>query len=220
MRVLIIEDDKMISENLREVLRAAAFAVDCATDGREAELALGNGVYDLVLLDLNLPKRSGLAVLKDFRASGNNTPVIIMTARDAVADRIAGLDLGADDYLVKPFDVGELRARMRALLRRRTGQPRSVYIHGGVQLDDVSREVMLEGAPVNLVPREYALLRALIDEPSRVFSRKELEDKIYGWNEEVESNTIEVHIHNLRKKIGAERIVTIRGVGYRMATHT
>jgi two-component system, OmpR family, response regulator QseB len=218
MRVLIIEDDRMISENIREALRREAFAVDCAGDGREAELALSNGVYDLVLLDLSLPKRDGLTVLRDFRVSGNNTPVIIMTARDAVADRIAGLDAGADDYLVKPFDLGELSARMRALLRRRTGQPRPVYVHGALQLDDVSREVTVDGVQVNLVPREYALFRALIDEPTRVFSKKELEEKLYGWNEEVESNTIEVHVHNLRKKLGAERIVTIRGVGYRMAT--
>ncbi|WOD14187.1 winged helix-turn-helix domain-containing protein [Paraburkholderia kirstenboschensis] len=205
MRLLLVEDDIMIAESVLEALRGLGHAVDWARDGREGELALGNDVYDLVLLDLGLPKQDGLAVL-------------IMTAQDAVTDRISGLDAGADDYLVKPFDLNELAARVRALLRRRVGQSRPVFVHGALTLNEVSHEVTVRGAPVTLVAREFSLLRALMEEPGKVYSKAELEEKLYGWNEEVESNTIEVHIHNLRKKLGAEQIVTVRGIGYRLAS--
>lgn len=217
MRLLLVEDDAMIAESVLDALRGLGHAVDWAEDGRAGELALGNDVYDLVLLDLGLPKLDGLTVLRGYRASGGGAAVIIMTAQDAVTDRISGLDAGADDYLIKPFDLNELAARVRALLRRRVGQSRPVYSHGALVLDEVSCEITLRGVPVHLVAREFSLLRALIDEPGKVFSKTELEEKLYGWNEEIGSNTIEVHVHNLRKKLGAEQIMTIRGIGYRLA---
>ncbi|WP_029673725.1 response regulator [Paraburkholderia fungorum] len=217
MRLLIVEDDIMIAESVLDALRGLGHAVDWAEDGRAGELALGNDVYDLVLLDLGLPKLDGLTVLKGYRASGGSAAVIIMTAQDAVTDRISGLDAGADDYLIKPFDLNELAARVRALLRRRAGQSRPVYVHGALTLDEVAHAVTLRGVAITLVSREFSLLRALIEEPGKVYSKAELEEKLYGWNEEVESNTIEVHVHNLRKKLGAEQIVTIRGIGYRLA---
>lgn len=217
MRLLIVEDDIMIAESVLDALRGLGHAVDWAEDGRAGELALGNDVYDLVLLDLGLPKLDGLTVLKGYRASGGSAAVIIMTAQDAVTDRISGLDAGADDYLIKPFDLNELAARVRALLRRRGGQSRPVYVHGALTLDEVAHAVTLRGVAITLVSREFSLLRALIEEPGKVYSKAELEEKLYGWNEEVESNTIEVHVHNLRKKLGAEQIVTIRGIGYRLA---
>ena len=217
MRLLLVEDDTMIAESVLEALRGLGHAVDWAQDGREGELALANDVYDLVLLDLGLPRQDGLTVLRGYRAGGGSAAVLIMTAQDAVTDRISGLDAGADDYLVKPFDLNELAARVRALLRRRAGQSRPIYIHGALTLNEVTREVTVRGAPVTLVAREFSLLRALIEEPGKVYGKSELEEKLYGWNEEVESNTIEVHIHNLRKKLGAEQIVTIRGIGYRLA---
>jgi two-component system response regulator QseB len=217
MRLLLVEDDAMIAESVLDALRGLGHAVDWAEDGRAGELALGNDVYDLVLLDLGLPKLDGLTVLRGYRASGGSAAVIIMTAQDAVTDRISGLDAGADDYLIKPFDLNELAARVRALLRRRVGQSRPVYSHGALVLDEISCEVTLHGVPVPLVAREYSLLRVFIEEPSRVFSKAELEEKLYGWNEEIGSNTIEVHVHNLRKKLGAGQIMTIRGIGYRLA---
>lgn len=217
MRLLIVEDDVMIAESVLDALRGLGHAVDWAEDGRAGELALGNDVYDLVLLDLGLPKLDGLTVLRGYRASGGGAAVIIMTAQDAVTDRISGLDAGADDYLIKPFDLNELAARVRALLRRRVGQSRPVYSHGALVLDEISCEVTLHGIPVPLVAREFSLLRVFIEEPSRVFSKAELEEKLYGWDEEIGSNTIEVHVHNLRKKLGAKQIVTIRGIGYRLA---
>jgi two-component system response regulator QseB len=217
MRLLLVEDDAMIAESVLDALRGLGHAVDWAEDGRAGELALGNDVYDLVLLDLGLPKLDGLTVLRGYRASGGSAAVIIMTAQDAVTDRISGLDAGADDYLIKPFDLNELAARVRALLRRRVGQSRPVYSHGALVLDEISCEVTLHGVHVPLVAREFSLLRVFIEEPSRVFSKAELEEKLYGWNEEIGSNTIEVHVHNLRKKLGAEQIVTIRGIGYRLA---
>ncbi|SAK68766.1 DNA-binding response regulator [Caballeronia hypogeia] len=216
MRLLLVEDDEMIAETVLAALRRANYTVDWAQDGRAAELSLGNGVYDLVLLDLNLPKRDGLEVLATYRKNGGDAPVIILTARDTVDDRIRGLDTGADDYLMKPFDLDELAARVRALLRRRTGHKHPVYTHGELALDPAAHEATKGGVALNLVPREFALLQALIEEPARVFRRSELEEKLYGWGEEVGSNAIEVHVHSLRRKIGAEEIVTVRGVGYRL----
>ena len=216
MRLLLVEDDEMIAETVLESMRREGYAIDWAQDGRAAELSLGNGVYDLVLLDLGLPRKDGFDLLRGYRRQGGEAPVIILTARDAVNDRIRGLDAGADDYLIKPFDLDELAARARALLRRRTGQKQPVYTHGELTLDPAAHEVTKGGVPLALVPREFALLLALIEEPARVFTRAELEDKLYGWGEEVGSNTIEVHVHSLRRKIGAEQVVTVRGVGYRL----
>ncbi len=219
MRLLLVEDDEMIAETVLESMGREGYAIDWAQDGRAAELSLGNGVYDLVLLDLGLPKKDGIDLLNSYRKQGGQAPVIILTARDSVNERIRGLDAGADDYLIKPFDLDELAARARALLRRRTGQKQPIYSHGELTLDPAAHEVRKNDAPVALVPREFALLQALIEEPARVFTRSELEDKLYGWGDEVGSNTIEVHVHSLRRKIGAEQIVTVRGVGYRLKRH-
>ncbi|MGI4859295.1 MAG: response regulator [Janthinobacterium lividum] len=216
MRLLLVEDDEMIAETIAGSMRQAGYAVDWARDGRAAELSLANGVYDIVLLDLGLPRRDGLEVLRRYRGHGGGAPVIIVTARDAVKDRIDGLDAGADDYLIKPFDLNELAARIRAALRRRTGQSQPVYSHGALSLNPASHEVLKSGVPIALVPREFSLLQALIEEPTRVFRRAELEEKLYGWGQEVGSNTIEVHVHSLRRKIGAEEVMTVRGVGYRL----
>lgn len=216
MRLLLVEDDEMIAETVLESMGREGYAIDWAQDGRAAELSLGNGVYDLVLLDLGLPRKDGIDLLNSYRKQGGQAPVIILTARDSVNDRIRGLDAGADDYLIKPFDLDELAARARALLRRRTGQKQPIYSHGELTLDPAAHEVRKNGVQMALVPREFALLQALIEEPVRVFTRSELEDKLYGWGEEVGSNTIEVHVHSLRRKIGAEQIVTVRGVGYRL----
>jgi two-component system response regulator QseB len=216
MRLLLVEDDEMIAETVLESMGREGYAIDWAQDGRAAELSLGNGVYDLVLLDLGLPRKDGIDLLNSYRKQGGQAPVIILTARDSVNDRIRGLDAGADDYLIKPFDLDELAARARALLRRRTGQKQPIYSHGELTLDPAAHEVRKSGIQMALVPREFALLQALIEEPTRVFTRSELEDKLYGWGEEVGSNTIEVHVHSLRRKIGAEQIVTVRGVGYRL----
>ncbi|MBU6488624.1 MAG: response regulator [Burkholderiales bacterium] len=216
MRLLLIEDDRMIAEPVLDAMRRAGYAIDWAQDGRAAELSLGNDVYDLVLLDLGLPKKDGIAVLRAYRDAGGIAPVIILTARDAVDERVRGLDTGADDYLVKPFDLDELAARARALLRRRTGQKQPVYTHGELALDPAAHEVTKSGVPVALVPREFALLHALIEAPTRVHTKPELEEKLYGWGAEVGSNAVEVHIHSLRRKIGPEQVVTVRGVGYRL----
>jgi two-component system, OmpR family, response regulator QseB len=217
MRLLLIEDDPMIAESVQGAMRASGYAIDWARDGREGELSLETGVYDLVLLDLGLPKKDGVKLLTEYRSRRGAAPVIILTARDAVNDRILGLDAGADDYLIKPFDLDELAARIRALARRRTGRAQPVYEHGALRLDPAAHEAYKDGVLLALVPREFALLHALIEEPARVFTRPELEDKLYGWGQEVGSNAIEVHVHSLRRKIGAEQIVTVRGVGYRLA---
>lgn len=214
MRLLLIEDDSMIGESVRKGLRQDGFSVDWVQDGRAAELAVETEPYELVLLDLGLPGKDGLAVLKSIRQRGNRVPVLILTARDAVADRVKGLDAGADDYLVKPFDLDELGARIRALLRRQSGRVDPVLRLGNLSLNPATHEVQLSGQTVNLSAREFALLEALMDRPGAVLSRAQLEEKLYGWGEEVESNTVEVYIHGLRKKIGAEWIKNVRGVGY------
>ena len=190
--------------------------MDWVQDGRSAELALETTSYALVLLDLGLPKKDGLAVLHGWRRRDLTVPVLILTARDAVPDRVKGLDSGADDYLVKPFDLSELLARIRALLRRQAGRVRELVEIGGVRLDPAAHTVEYQGQPVALSAREFALLHALLEQPGVVLSREQLEEQLYGWGEEVESNTIEVHIHNLRRKLSPGVIRTVRGVGYRL----
>ena len=219
MRVLLVEDDPMVGESVRQGLRQDGFAVDWVNDGRAAELAVDNAVYDVMLLDLGLPKKEGLEVLRALRRRGNRIPVLIMTARDAVSDRVRGLDAGADDYLVKPFDLDELAARIRALLRRQSGRAQPLLQVGTLTLDPATREVTLAGQPVALSGREFALLAALVDRPGAVYSREQLEEKLYGWDREVDSNAVEVHIHALRKKLGADFIKNVRGVGYRVQKH-
>lgn len=216
MRVLLAEDDAMIGVAVQDRLRGQGFAVDWVRDGRAADAALAGEVYDLLLLDLGLPGREGLAVLKGLRGRGSTLPVVILTARDAVDDRVAGLDAGADDYIVKPFDLKELEARLRAVLRRRAGRASSVIEHGRLSLDLTSRELRQDGAPVPVSPREFALLHALLERPGRILSRAQLEERLYGWGEEVGSNVVEVHIHSLRRKLGADLIRNVRGVGYRV----
>jgi two-component system response regulator QseB len=214
MRLLVVEDDHMIGESVRTALRQEGYAVDWVRDGAEADTALQTESYDLVLLDLGLPGRSGLEILRAARTRGEATTVLVMTARDAVGDRVAGLDAGADDYLVKPFDLDELLARVRALLRRRTDHRAAVLRHGELVLDTARHETTLDGVPVKLTLREFELLRTLLQRPGTPFSRARLETAIYGWGEEIESNAIEVHIHALRRKLGAGWIQTVRGVGY------
>jgi two-component system response regulator QseB len=214
MRLLLIEDDSMLGDALQHMLQQESFAVDWARDGEEAELALGVLPYDLILLDLGLPGKNGLDILRDLRRTKVSTPVIILTARDAVKDRISGLDSGADDYLVKPFDPDELVARIRALLRRRDGRVDSFITFGPLVLNLVTHELYCQERPITLSLREFSLLSHLLERPGATVSRKQLEERLYGWNEEVESNAIEVHIHNLRKKLGRNLIRTIRGVGY------
>jgi two-component system response regulator QseB len=207
----------MIAEGVRKALRGEGFAVDWVQDGEAALTAAGNETYDLVLLDLGLPKRDGLEVLRSLRSRGNALPVLIVTARDAVADRVKGLDAGADDYLVKPFDLDELGARMRALIRRQAGRCESVIRHGPLTLDSAAHQVTLDGALVALSAREFALLEALLARPGAVLSKTQLEEKMYGWGEEIGSNTVEVYIHALRKKLGADLIRNVRGLGYMIA---
>jgi len=214
VRILIAEDDPMIGKSVQGALRQEGYAVDWVQDGLAAELALRNGVYDLLLLDLGLPRKSGLAILQALRAQHDQTPVLILTARDAIPDRVAGLDAGADDYLVKPFDLNELNARIRALARRRSGRPTPFIEHGGLYVDPASHAVQLDGVPVTLSAREFSLLTALLENPGVPLSRAQLEDRIYGWGEEVESNTVEVYVHSLRRKLGAGWIRNVRGVGY------
>ncbi|MDB5727289.1 MAG: response regulator transcription factor [Noviherbaspirillum sp.] len=214
MRLLLVEDDAMIGESVCKGLRQDGFAVDWVRDGRAGESALDDHAHALLLLDLGLPKKEGLEVLKTLRQKGNAIPVLILTARDAVADRVAGLDAGADDYLVKPFDLEELGARIRALLRRRSGRAEAVIRYGGLTLNPATHEAAMDGQPLSLSAREFALLEALLDRPGAVLSVAQLQEKIYGWDDEIGSNTIEVYVHALRKKLGAGFIRNVRGVGY------
>ncbi len=214
MRLLLVEDDAMIGESVRLGLRRDGFTVDWVQDGRAAELALANDVYDLLLLDLGLPKKDGIEILTNLRRHGNRMPVLILTARDSVGDRIKGLDSGADDYMVKPFDLDELAARIRALLRRQAGRADTVIHCGELTLNPATRVATLSGRHLTLSARELAVLEALLERPGAVLSREQLEEKLYGWDEEVESNAVEVYIHGLRKKLGADFIKNIRGVGY------
>lgn len=206
----------MIADAIRTGLKRDGFTVDCVHDGESADLVLRDERFDLLLLDLGLPRKGGLHVLQALRARQQDLPVLIITARDGVSDRVQGLDAGADDYLVKPFDLEELAARVRALLRRKSGRLSPAIQHLTVALDPATHRVTRDGREVALSPREFALLQLLMERPGTILSRAQLEERLYGWGEEVESNAIEVHIHGLRRKLGADFILNVRGVGYRV----
>ena len=206
----------MIGEAIRAGLRREGFTVDWVHDGAGAAQALRSEPFELLLLDLGLPGSDGLQLLKTLRERGETLPVLIITARDAVSDRVGGLDAGADDYLIKPFDLDELAARIRALLRRKSGRPAPLLEYQGVVLDPAAHRVTRNGSDVSLSPREFTLLQLLMERPGTILSRAQLEERLYGWGEEVESNAVEVHIHGLRRKLGAQLILTVRGVGYRL----
>jgi two-component system response regulator QseB len=215
MRLLLVEDDTMIGEVVLDLLRAEHYAVDWVKDGEMADTALmQNSNYDLVLLDLGLPRKDGLDVLRSMRARKDRTPVLVATARDAVDQRIAGLDAGADDYVLKPYDVDELMARIRALLRRAAGRADSLFEYKNISINPTTREALVDGVAAALSAREWAVLEALIARPGALLSRAQLEEKLYSWRDEVSSNAVEVYIHGLRKKLGSELIQNVRGVGY------
>ena len=214
MRILLVEDDPQLGDGLTVGLRQAGFAVDWLRDGRSADQALQSETFDLIVLDLGLPGLGGMTVLQRARQRGQNLPILILTARDATGSKIEGLDAGADDYLVKPIDIDELSARVRALLRRSAGRAAPLLVHGELTLDPAARQVTRAGKPVDLSAREYALLQMLLESAGRVLTRSQLEQSLYGWGDEPDSNALEVHIHHLRKKLGSELIRTLRGVGY------
>jgi two-component system, OmpR family, response regulator QseB len=214
MRVLLVEDDRMIAQGLQTALRQDGYAVDGVSDGRSAAEALRTSRFDLVLLDLGLPQRDGIEVLRELRGRGDSTPVIIVTARDDVQNRVAGLDAGADDYIIKPFDLDEVGARMRSVLRRAAGRGDPCIEHRGISLNPVTHAVERDGVPVVLSAHEFSVLEALLQRPGAVLSRAQLEDRLYGWSEPIESNAVEVYIHGLRRKLGSDSIRTLRGVGY------
>jgi two-component system response regulator QseB len=214
MRVLVVEDDRMIAKGLHTALKQDGYAVDGVSDGASAAAALRSSPFDLVLLDLGLPERDGLEVLRELRARGDATPVIILTARDDVQNRIQGLDAGADDYIIKPFDLDEVAARMRSVLRRAAGRGDPSIRHRGITLDPVAHTVERGGEPVVLSAHEFSVLEALMQRPGAVLSRAQLEDRLYGWSEGIESNAVEVYVHGLRRKLGNDAIRTLRGVGY------
>ena len=214
MRILLVEDDYMVGAAVAQALKDAAYAVDWVRDGQTAIEAARAESYDLTLLDLGLPSSDGTEVLREFRKSGRQLPVIIVTARDAIDDRIEGLDLGADDYIVKPFEIRELLARMRAILRRQGSGSSAILSNGAISLDPATREVVHNGDATRLTAREFALLQALMLHPGTILSRADLERHIYGWNEEVESNAVEFLIHAIRRKLGASSIRNVRGVGW------
>lgn len=214
MRLLLVEDDPLLGDGVRAGLKLSGFAVDWVTDGQAAKHALESECYSLMVLDIGLPQISGLDLLKWLRQRGGRLPVLMLTARDTVADRVSGLDCGADDYLVKPFDLDELVARLRALARRSAGQAAPELQHGGLKVDLAAHAVTFNGQAVELSAREFTLLIELLRSCGKVLSREQLEQRLYGWGEEVESNSVEVHIHHLRKKLGADLIRTVRGVGY------
>ena len=216
MRILLVEDDALLGDGIRAGLKLADYAVDWVRDGEAACLALLDHSYQACVLDLGLPKRDGLSVLKDLRQSGNQLPVLILTARDSSADKIAGLDAGADDYLTKPFDLPELQARLRALIRRAGGAATPTLEHAGVVLEPASKRVTRDGQAVTLSAREYTLLHDLLSHKSHIRTRSQLEESLYAWGEETGSNTVEVYVHHLRKKLGADFIRTVRGLGYQL----
>jgi two-component system response regulator QseB len=215
MRLLLVEDDVMIGEVVLDLLRAEHYAVDWVKDGEMADTALMQSQnYDLVLLDLGLPRKDGLEVLRAMRARKDRTPVLVATARDSVGQRVAGLDAGADDYVLKPYELDELLARIRALLRRSAGRGEPVFDYKSISINPATREVTVAGVPASLSAREWAVLEALIARPGAVLSRAQLEEKLYSWRDEVSSNAVEVYIHGLRKKLGSDLIQNVRGVGY------
>jgi len=214
MRILLVEDDRMIGESIRTALRQDGGAVDWVRDGRSADSTLASEQFDLVLLDLGLPQRDGIEILRAMRSRHDQTPVIVLTARDALADRVTGLDAGADDYLVKPFELEELAARIRAVTRRKSGRAEPAMQVGQVRLDPALRQVTVGGEPVMLSAREYAVLEALMMRPGAILSRAQLEDRLYGWGDAIESNAVSVYIHQLRRKLGNDFIRNVRGVGY------
>ena len=216
MRILVVEDDPLLADGLQAGLRQAGFDVDLAQDGVAADLALGTHDYAAVVLDLGLPRLGGLEVLKRLRSGGSAVSVLILTARDRVEDRIKGLDSGADDYVVKPVDLGELAARLRALIRRSKGEAAPVLQNGVLHLDPAARQVTFGGKRIELQAREFAMLHQLMLNAGRVLSREQLVERLYAWGEEIESNAIEVHVHHLRRKLAPEVIRTVRGVGYLM----
>ncbi|MCK6373852.1 MAG: response regulator [Zoogloea sp.] len=214
MRILLVEDDRLLGDGVKAGLCAAGFAIDWVRDGEAALAAVAAESFAAIVLDLGLPRRDGLSVLSALRATGNAVPVLVLTARDQVADKVRCLDLGADDYVVKPFDLDELAARLRALARRARGRAEASLRHGDVVLDPAARSVTLRGEPVVLTGREFDLLQMLLDAAGRVLTRRVLDEQLYAWGEAVGSNALEVHIHHLRKKLGADLIRTVRGVGY------
>ncbi len=214
MRILLVEDDPQLGDGLTIGLRQAGFAVDWVKDGNSADRALQSETFDLVVLDLGLPRLSGMEVLTRARGRRQTLPVLILTARDATGDKVSGLDSGADDYLVKPVDLDELAARIRALTRRSAGRAAPLLTRGNLALDPAAHSVTLAGAPVELSSREFSLLQMLLENAGRVLSRSQLEQSVYGWRDEPDSNALEVHIHHLRRKLGSELIRTLRGVGY------
>lgn len=214
MRVLLVEDDAMIGDAVSQALKDASYAVDWVRDGATALSAAGTQGYGIVLLDLGLPRKDGVEVLRSIRARGDPVPVLVITARDGLVDRIDGLDAGADDYVLKPFEMGELMARMRAVVRRKGGSSGPVLTNGSLVLDPVSHEVTQSGESIRLSSREFSLLQAFLVRPGAILSRNALEDRLYGWGDEVESNAVEFLIHALRKKLGSNAIKNVRGVGW------
>jgi two-component system response regulator QseB len=214
MRLLLIEDDTLLGDGIQAGLMQANYAVDWVTDGEAGEHALKIETYEALILDLSLPKKDGLKVLKDLRARGETLPVLILTARDTVNDKVIGLDSGADDYLVKPFDLEELNARLRALLRRQSGRATPYIEYGNLRLDPAAHTLTQNGQSMMLSQREFAILQTLLENTGKILSRSQLEESLYGWDELVESNAVEVHIHHLRKKLGKKLIRTVRGMGY------
>ncbi|HTH79791.1 MAG TPA: response regulator transcription factor [Ramlibacter sp.] len=218
MRVLLVEDDEMIGQSLKQALGSNGWSVDWVKDGLLAQSALADGDYACVLLDLGLPKRDGVEVLRKARETGDHTPILVLTARDGIDDRITGLDIGADDYLVKPYELRELLARMRAIIRRRDGAAHSLIGSADLQLDLTTREVIVAGERSQLSAREFALLHALLERPGAILSREQLENRIYGWGEEVSSNAVDVLIHGMRRKLGQDTIRNVRGLGWRVSS--
>ena len=214
MRILLVEDDRLLGDGVKAGLAGAGFAVDWVRDGEAALAALAAESFTAIVLDLGLPRRDGLSVLSALRGAGNPVPVLVLTARDQVVDKVRCLDLGADDYVVKPFDLDELAARLRALVRRAHGQPQESIGIRGVVLDPAARAVTRDGVPVPLSAREFDVLHNMMLNAGRVLSREQLEQRVYGWGQEVESNAIEVHVHHLRRKLGTHLIQTVRGIGY------
>jgi two-component system response regulator QseB len=214
MRALLVEDDQLLGDGLRTGLSQKGYTVDWLQDGQEAEHALLNEPFDIVVLDLALPRRSGMDIIKSMRGKGVNTPILVLTAKTEVEQRVSALDSGADDYLTKPFDLNELAARLRSLIRRTSGRAEPIINYGQLSLDPSSHMVYRKGKQINVSPKEFALLHKLLENSGRVLSRDQLAQTLYGWDNEIDSNAVEVHIHNLRKKLGIKIIRTIRGVGY------